>query len=250
MIETSRHGRVLRVALNRPDKRNALNLEVCRTLVETLDEADGQRSIGAILLTANGPAFCAGMDLREAVDIDQVQLAGVHERLFTTIHRLRTPMVAAVTGAALAGGTGLVANAHIVVAGPDARFGLTEVRIGLWPVLIFRAVQQAIGERRAVELSLTGREFGVVEAREYGLVTEVADEPGSRAMEIATKLSEFSPVAISAGLDYVHQIRGLDWEHAGRIGKHTRERLLSNADFKEGVQAFLEKRKPEWPSLS
>jgi enoyl-CoA hydratase/carnithine racemase len=250
LIEVKQDGRVQTIALNRPQKRNALNLELCTQLIEAFDHADVDRSVGAILLTANGPAFCAGMDLKETIDIDQIQLAGIHERLFSTIQRIRTPIVAAVHGAALAGGTGLVANAHIAIAGPDAHFGLTEIRIGLWPVLIFRSIEHAMGERRAVELSLTGRQFSAGEALEYGLIAEIAEDPFKRATEIASGLAAFSPVAIAAGLNYVQQIRGRDWDHAGRVGRLTRDRLLSNPDFKEGSRAFLEKRQPSWPSLT
>lgn len=249
-LEKTQHGRVLQIALNRPEKRNALDLALCRELVKSLDDAETEQSAGVILLTGNGPAFCAGMDIKESLEVDQVQLAGIHERLFTTIQRIRKPVVAAVQGAALAGGTGLAANAHIVIAHPDARFGLTEVRIGLWPVLIFRAVEHAMGERRTIELSLTGREFKAAEAHEYGLVTEISADPLARAMEIATRISGYSPIAIGVGLDYTHQIRGRDWEHAGRIGKVSRDRLLNNADYREGVRAFMEKRMPVWPSLA
>jgi len=249
LITVKHEWRVQTITLNRPEKRNALNLELCEELVDALDRADHIREVGCIVLAASGPSFCAGMDLRETADIDQVQLVGIHERLFTTIHRLRTPIIAAVHGAALAGGTGLTANAHIVIAKPDATFGLTEVRIGLWPVLIFRAVEHAMGERRTVELSLTGRTFTAPEAREYGLVTEIADDPLKRACDIALHIARLSPVAISLGLDYVHQIRGRDWEHAGRAARLTRNELISNDDFKEGSLAFLEKRQPSWPSL-
>jgi enoyl-CoA hydratase/carnithine racemase len=249
-IQMLQEGRVRTITLNRPEKRNALNLDLCCELAEALDRADSDHSVGAIVLNASGPAFCAGMDLKETIEVDQVQLAGIHERLFTTIHRVRTPIIAAVHGAALAGGTGLVANAHIVFAKPDAIFGLTEIRIGLWPVLIFRAVEHAMGERRTVELSLTGREFTAADALAYGLVTEIADDPQRRATDLAVALAGFSPVAVGAGLDYVHQIRGRDWEHAGKVGRQIRDRLLSNADFKEGARAFLEKRQPSWPSLT
>jgi enoyl-CoA hydratase/carnithine racemase len=248
-IEIAQQGRVLRITLNRPEKRNALNLDLCHELVETFDRADTDHSIGAIVLDANGPSFCAGMDLQETFEADQVRLAAIHDRLFTTIHRVRTPVIAAVHGAALAGGTGLVANAHIVFATADSRFGLTEVRIGLWPVMIFRAVEHAMGERRTVELSLTGREFSAVEALSYGLVTEIADQPVDRALDLATRIAAFSPVAIGTGLDYVHQIRGRDWDHAGRVARQIRDRLLANEDFKEGALAFFEKRQPSWPSL-
>jgi enoyl-CoA hydratase/carnithine racemase len=249
LIEQTREGRVLHLALNRPEKRNALTVAMCRELVNAFDQADTDSSIGAIVLSGNGPSFCAGMDLRESLDTDQVQMAGIHERLYSTIQRIRTPIISAVHGAALAGGTGLVANTHIVIARPDARFGLTEVRVGLWPVLIFRAMEMAIGERRSVELSLTAREFTAAEAVEYGLVTEVAAEPLTRALELAQTISSYSPIAISVGLDYVHQVRGHNWDHAGKIGRTLRERLLSNDDYREGVQAFTEKRAPVWPSL-
>src|SRR5580700_6007261 len=147
----------MRVALNRPEKRNALDSATCRDLLDAFRKAESDPAIGAILLCGNGPAFCAGMDLKEALAADQSGLADLHERLFTTIQRARKPMIAAVHGAALAAGTGLAANAHMVIASPDAQFGLTEIRIGLWPVIVFRAVARAIGERRATELSLTGR---------------------------------------------------------------------------------------------
>jgi enoyl-CoA hydratase/carnithine racemase len=248
-IEVTRQGRVLTITLNRPEKRNALNLNLCRELTEAFDRADSDYSVGAIVLNANGTVFCGGMDLKEVLQIDENQLVAVHERLFTTIQRVRTPIVAAIHGTALAGGTGLVANAHIVIAKPDTLFGLTEIRLGLWPVLIFRSVAHAMGERRTVELALTGREFTAAEALSYGLVTEIAEDPLQRARDLALVLAGFSPIALKAGLDYVHQIRGLDWEHAGRVGRVTRDRLLSSEDFKEGSRAFLEKRQPSWPSL-
>jgi len=250
MITKTQRGRVLHLELNRPEKRNALDVAMCRALANAFDHADTDHSVGSIVLTGTGPSFCAGMDLNESLNTDQVELAGIHERLFSTIHRIRKPIIAAVQGAALAGGTGLVANAHIVIAQPDARFGLTEVKVGLWPVLIFRAVEHAMGERRTVELSLTGREFGAAEGLEYGLVTEISEDAAARAELIASTISSFSPIAIGVGLDYVHKIRGTEWEHAGKIGRALRERLLSNPDYREGVRAFTEKRPPVWPSLS
>jgi enoyl-CoA hydratase/carnithine racemase len=249
LIELLRSGRVLEIRLNRPEKRNALNVEMCHEIVDAVESADADGATGAILLTASGPTFCAGMDLKESLAVEQSELAAIHERLFTFIQRVRTPVVAAVHGAALAGGTGLVANAHIVIASPDANFGLTEIRMGLWPVLIFRAVQHALGERKAVELALTGRQFSAPEALAFGLVTEIAPEPVARATAVAAQLAGYSPQAISIGLDYVHRVRGRDWAHAGRIGRELRERLLESEDYREGVAAFLEKRSPSWPSL-
>jgi len=239
LIDVTQDGRVVRIALNRPEKRNALNIDLCRILFQTFDHADSDDSVGAIVVTGNGPVFCAGMDLKESLEADQEQLVAVHDRLFTTINRIRKPVVAAVHGAALAAGVGLAANAHIVVAHPATRFALTEIRIGLWPLMIFRSIVLAVGERRATELSLTGRDFTAAEALQYGLVTELSDDPAQRAGEIAGKLSSFSPDAIAGGLDYVHDTRGLEWEHAGKIGREIRDRLIQSDNYRETVRAFL-----------
>jgi enoyl-CoA hydratase/carnithine racemase len=243
LIETASAGRVRHVTLNRPEKRNALNSALCAALARAFEEAENDDSVGAILLSGNGRAFCAGMDLEEALYADPGELGRLHEVVFTQINRLRKPVIAAVQGAALGGGTGLVANAHVVVAAPDARFGLTEIRIGLWPVLVWRAVDLAIGERRATELSLTGRVFDAEEARLYGLVTEIAASPLERAAAIAAEVSQNSAVAMAAGLDYVRSSRGATWERAGALGREVRDRLMAGVEFKAGVQAFLQRRK-------
>ncbi len=250
-IETVQNERVLRIALNRPEKRNALNLDLCRELLAALDTADSDPRVGAVLLRGNGKSFCAGMDLTEAATADRSALSHIHEQLFTVHSRITKPIVAAINGAALAGGTGLVANAHIVVASEDATFGLTEIRIGLWPFLIFPAVALAIGERRAVELALTGRIAGAREALEWGLVHRVVanSETESTAAEIAKQVANASPVALRGGLEYVQEIRGKSWPEAGRIGRGIREQVLQGGDFAEGLEAFRGKRTAIWPSI-
>jgi len=242
-------GRLLRLAMNRPGKRNALNLELCRALVEALEAADRDPAVGAILLTGNGKSFCAGMDLHEIADADTGAISQVHEQLFTIGARLGKPLIAAVQGASLAGGTGLVANCHIVIAAGDATFGLTEIRLGLWPFLVFRALTAAVGERRTVELALTGRVFSAEEARELGLVHQVAADPAAQALEVASALAESSPTAIRSGLRCVQQVRGMDWKQASEISQRARREVFETADFQEGIRAFREKRKPRWPSI-
>lgn len=232
-IEVTRTGRVLHVALNRPEKRNALNGALCEALVRTIDEANADSAAGAIVLSGNGPVFCAGMDLSETADY-----AAIHERLFTSIDRATKPLIAVVHGAALAGGMGLAANAQVVIAQPATRFGLTEIRIGLWPVLVFRAVVLAIGERRATELSITGRIIEAAEAREYGLVTELNADPLKRALEVAADISAFSASAIEAGLKYSRAIRGMAWKEAGRVGQTTRAALMSHPDFQNATAKY------------
>ncbi|HEV2444454.1 MAG TPA: enoyl-CoA hydratase-related protein [Candidatus Sulfopaludibacter sp.] len=250
LIELESHGRVLRVAMNRPDKRNALSSKLCRELVDAFNHANHDLNVGAIVLAANGPAFCAGMDLHEVGHIDSDSLSHLHDQLFTIGSRLTKPLVAAVDGPALGGGLGLAANGHIVVASLRARFGLTEIRIGLWPFLVYRAVENALGARRTLELALTGRIFETAEAQAITLVQVIDEDPNGKAMEIAAHLAAASPTAIRSGLNYVQETRGQNWEMAGMVGRYAREELFQSADFQEGLRAFREKRQPEWPSLA
>jgi len=250
VLHSVREGRLLRLTLNRPDKRNALDAALCRKLVSALEQAAGDPAVGAILLTANGTAFCAGMDLAQIELVaDAEEINAVHEQLFTIGARLAKPLVAGVHGAALGGGTGLVANCHIVVAGPEASFGLTEIRLGLWPFLVYRAVAGALGERRTLELSLTGRIFGPGEARDLGLAHEVAEDAAGRAGEIARAVAEFSPTAVQTGMAFVQRVRGLGWREAGAIAREVRTQVFAGEDFHEGIRAFREKRNPRWPSI-
>jgi enoyl-CoA hydratase/carnithine racemase len=249
ILESVREGRVMRLALNRPEKRNALNAELCRRLVAALEAAEADDRVGAILLAANGKSFCAGMDLAELAPAATAEIGEAQERLFTIGARLAKPIVAAVQGAALGGGTGLVANCHVVIAAEDATFGLTEIRLGLWPFLVFRAVSAALGERRTLELALTGRVFGAGDAREIGLAHEVAPDAAGRAAEVARAVAGYSPTVLRSGMAFVHKVRGTDWQTAGRIAREVRDEVFRSRDFQEGLQAFREKREPCWPSL-
>ena len=250
MLQVSREGRVLRLTLNRPEKRNALNGALCRELVAAIEEGDRDPGVGAILLRGAGKSFCAGMDLDEMLTPAEAELGEAHERLFTIGRRVTTPIVAAIHGAALAGGTGLAANAHIVVASEDATFGLTEIRIGLWPFVIFRAVVEAVGERRAVELGITGRIIDAREACSIGLAHRVTSEVDASAGEIAGTVATASPEAMRTGLRFVAKTHGLEWDTAGKLAQSFRRELFTTADFAEGIRAFREKRKPQWPSLN
>ena len=250
-LEIKREGRVLHLTLNRPEKRNALNAELCRALVETLSEAQHDSGISAILLGANGDVFSSGMDLNEAAAPDAIKKSAIHESLFTIGARISKPIVAAVRGKALAGGMGLVANAHVVVAADNASFGLTEIRIAMWPYVVFRAVASAIGERRATELSLTGRLFGAADALAWGLAHYIVPEPeaDSKAAEIAGALARYSPRTILQGLGFVLQSRGLSVDEAARLALAARAEAFEGPDFAEGVRAFREKRPPKWHPL-
>jgi enoyl-CoA hydratase/carnithine racemase len=250
-LEAHQQDRLLRLTLNRPEKRNALSIELCCDLVSALERAAADPSIGAVLLTGSGKSFCAGMDLTEALSADPSEVNRVQTQLFMIGARLRLPIVAAVQGAALGGGTALAANCHVVLAAEDAQFGLTEIRIGLWPFLVFRAVADAIGERRTVELSLTGRKVGAVEACQIGLAHQVfpADQLVDRAVEIATAVAASSPDAVRSGLAFVQEARGRGAHDAIELGARARDRLIAGPGFREGVRAFQDKRRPDWPPL-
>lgn len=252
MLGISQQERVLRLTLNRAEKRNALSFELCQALAEAFDRAATETSVGAVLLEAEGPVFCAGMDLEDASAVDAVTRTAIHEQLFTAGTRLRKPLIAAVSGAALGGGLGLVANAHIVVAAQGASFGLTEIRLAMWPFFIWRSITAAVGDRRATEMALTGRIFGANEAAQYGLVHEIVPpvELDDRATAIAELVSSYSPFTIERGLELAQRSRSLASAEAGELAARLRAEVFASPDFREGVTAMQQKRRPQWPSIS
>src|SRR5579884_1037556 len=172
-VLTAKKHRVLHIALNRPEKRNALTVEMANAINEAVREAQEADDVGCILITGHGPVFCAGMDLDEAVASPDAQMEAAHEELFSMGARSLKPIVVAANGTALGGGLGLVAQGHVVLAAEGAVFGLPEIRIGLWPLLVYRSVSAALGPRRTLELSLTGQPFQAEEGFEWGLVSRV-----------------------------------------------------------------------------
>lgn len=243
--------RVLHLTLNRPEKRNALTSAMCSKIVEAIASAQDDSNIGSILITAVGQVFCAGMDLDEAAAPGSDQLAEIHDRLFTSGATTFKPIIICVNGPALGGGLGLVAQGHSVVAAEGAVFGLTEMRVGLWPFLVYRAVEAALGARRTLELSLTARVFSTHDALHWGLVHHICPpaEACHRAAAIARDLAKASPLAVRSGMQYVRESREKSWREAGELATNLRLRLMESADFREGYAAFKEKREPRWPSM-
>jgi enoyl-CoA hydratase/carnithine racemase len=233
--------------MNRPAVRNALSRELCVALVSAIGTANEDRSVGAILLEGEGAVFCGGMDLKE----DRGENLGeLHAELFSIGTRLTKPMVAAVRGAAIAGGLGLALNAHVIMAAADARFGLTETRIGLWPYAVYPVVTEAVGPRRARELAISARIVDAETALRLGLVEHVvrAEELEAKSVELASTLAEGSAEAVANGLLYVQSIEGLGTAQALQQAVRSRVAVEASADFAEGVRAFREKRAARWPS--
>jgi len=251
LLSIEKEDRVLHLTLNRPDKRNALNGEMCNMIVDAVTRAQCDESVGAILLDGRGRVFCAGMDLDEAISPGGIESAAIHEELFSLGRKSKKPIVVCVCGPAMGGGVGLVAQAHVAIAAQGSLFGLTEIRIGMWPFVIYRSIESTIGARRALELSLTGRLFSTQEALTWGLIHQVAHafEAEDRAATVAREISKMSPGAIALGMEYVHGSRCKTWTQAGELASKLRAKSMISADLKEGVAAFHEKREPRWPSM-
>jgi enoyl-CoA hydratase/carnithine racemase len=243
------HYRVLHLTLNRPTKRNALTLQMCRDIIKAVKSAEDRNDIGCILITANGSVFCAGMDLSENPPVNE--LLEVHEELFTLGARAKKPIVIGVNGAALAGGLGLVAQGHVVLASPNAVFGLPEIRIGFWPFVVYRSVEAALGKRRTLELSLLGTSFQASQALDWGLVHQIhaMSELHDTSKGVAREIAKSSPLAIASGMQYVQEAEEKSAAEAGEIAAKLRAHLMASADYNEGTAAFREKREPHWPSM-
>ncbi|HTV05457.1 MAG TPA: enoyl-CoA hydratase-related protein [Acidobacteriaceae bacterium] len=247
-------GGVLTLTLHRPEKRNALSAAVMAELTGALEAAASDKACRVVVLTGAGEAFCAGMDLGhlEALGAkteqehreDSQQIA----RLLRLLYELPKPTIAAVNGAAIAGGMGLATVCDFTLAVPEAKFGYTEVRIGFVPAIVSAFLREQIGDKRARDLLLTGRLIKAEEAQALGLVTRVvpAAELVDEARKLAGKLVENSPEALMATKRLLSgQVRHrLDEAIALAIEANVQAR--ATADFKEGIRAFLEKRKPKW----
>lgn len=187
-LRTEQDGRLYRIALSSPETRNAIDAEGCRDLLREFREAEKDPSVGAILLEADGPIFCAACE--------------PDDELMSIGQTVTKPIIAAVQGVLLSGGLALAANAHVVISAQGTSFGLTDIREGRSSGAIVRAIAHAIGMRRAVELSLSGRVFSTPEALAWGLVHHVAPafELDDRAMEVAGGIANAHPEAIRAML--------------------------------------------------
>ena len=241
------------ITLNRADKRNAISYELIDDLLAALKQAAGSPA-QIVMLTGAGKAFCSGMDLDNLKQLtgrtheQNVQDSETMASLFRTLYDFPKPTIAAVNGSAIAGGTGLATLCDFTLAVPEAKFGYTEVRIGFVPAIVSSFLIANIGEKRARELLLTGRIFGAEEALRLGLVNEIVapEQLMSRAQELAAQLLENSPASLQATKKL---LSGYTRE---QIDRQVKQAIQSNAairqtaDFKEGITAFLEKRKPTW----
>src|SRR3954454_11648292 len=202
-VELAYRDNVATITLNRPDKRNALSFQLLDELIVALDEIE-KSTAQILILTGAGKAFCAGMDLEELKMLtgkshaENVADSKKMARMFRRLYEFPIPTIAAVNGAAIAGGTGLATMCDFTLAIPEAKFGYTEVRIGFVPAIVSSILVWQVGHKIARDLLMTGRLFDAIEAHRYGLVNEVVDPDRLliRAKEIAMQLGENSPSSV------------------------------------------------------
>jgi len=251
-IKLATEGHVAIITLNRPDKRNAISPHMIEELLAAFDELESSLA-RVVILTGAGKAFCAGMDLdplRESANESHSQRLEDSRRtarLFRRIWSFPKPTIAAVNGAAIAGGSGLATLCDFTLAAPEATFGYTEVKIGFIPAFVSVFLARQIGQKRARDLLLSGRIFDAKEAHEMGLVTMVVagDCLLGRAREIASAIVAASPssIAQTKRLLLSSELDAVDRELEAAIAASAAAR--ATPDFKEGLAAFLEKRPPK-----
>lgn len=244
------------ITLNRPEKRNALSPKLIDELTAALQEAESC-PCGVVILTGAGSAFCAGMDIEYMAGF-RTCTAQEHRRdsekmalALRTLYDFPKPVIAAVNGPAIAGGMILATIPDFTLATPESKFGLNEVRVGFVPAIAATFLMRLVGEKRRRELLLTGKLLKAQEALSMGLVTEVVagDELMKTAHALAQTLLQNSPQAMQVvkGMLAKHARRRLDEELEDAIEINAQQ--LSSQEFKEGFEAFLQHRKPEWPSM-
>jgi len=253
-ILAAKEGKVFRVTMNRPQVHNAFNATMIGDLTEAFDMAKSDDDVRIVILTGAGQSFCAGADLnwmREIIHYsyeqnlrESLQVA----ELMKAIYELPKPTIARINGAVIGGGTGLLSACDIVVASDKARFGLSEVKIGLVPAAIGPYVIRRIGESAAHELFLTGERFDAHRALEIGLVNKVVPHAAldEKVDELVRLLLSSGPEAIAKCKELLHKVPGMSLEEAKVYTAEMIARLRVSPEGQEGMASFLEKRKPRW----
>jgi methylglutaconyl-CoA hydratase len=244
---------VATIALTVPEKRNAISAQMITDLLGALQQAD-EGPAHVVVLTGSGKSFCAGMDLDELRHLTrQTQQRNLEDarrvtKLLYRLHSFPKPIIAAVNGAAIAGGCGIATLADFTLAVPEAKFGYTEVKLGFIPALVSVFLRRRIADRHVRDLLLTGRIIDAAEALRMGLITEIVPQEAlmDRAREIAGLLLAASPTSVAMTKKLL-----LNFDRAAiraelEVAIEANADIRSTPDFREGVTAFLEKRPPKW----
>jgi methylglutaconyl-CoA hydratase len=252
-IQLAHEGGVATITLNRPEKRNAISFELIEDLLRALEEVAKSEAI-VVIVTGAGKAFCSGMDLDNLKALlgrspeQNVKDSEAMVKLFRSLYEFPKVTIAAVNGAAIAGGTGLALLCDFTLAVPEAKFGYTEVRIGFVPAIVSTFLLRQVGEKQARDLLLTGRLFDAEEAVRLGLISEIVapEKLMERARELAALLMANSAASLRATKKLLtdHARAELDTQIDAAVRENAA--IRTTADFREGITSFLEKRKPVW----
>jgi enoyl-CoA hydratase/carnithine racemase len=253
-VRIEREGAVLIIVIDREERRNALNEAVALGIGAGLDEAEADRSVRAVVLTGAGDkAFCAGGDLQPAADgtpfaIDAADARHYVVRLLRRMDACRLPLVARVNGHALAGGFGLVCACDLVVAREDALLGVTEVKVGLFPMMILPYLLRVLPYRTLMEMCISGEPITAAEATDTRLINYAvpAGELDAKTRWLLDRITGKSPTGIRLGKQALAKIREMSTDSALEYAQFMLANMARTEDAREGFAAFIEKRKPNW----
>jgi enoyl-CoA hydratase/carnithine racemase len=250
-LTVTREDHIAVVTLNRPERRNALSLELMQELIRCLDEIGSNREICAVILAATGKVFCSGHDLSEMTGRsinDYRRIFDVCTQLMEKIQAIPQPVIAQVQGIATAAGCQLVATCDLAVASDQAAFATPGVKIGLFCTTPMVALSRAIGRKRAIEMLVTGNLVDAKTAAEWGLVNRVVpgSELAAESRKLAARIAEASSLVMGIGKQAYYTQIDLDQPKAYLYAKEVMSLNALAADAQEGISAFLEKRSPCW----
>ncbi len=255
LVLSERRGPVALLTLHRPEVRNALSGDLLAALSARLEELRADAGVRGVVLTGAGKVFCAGADLRELHSLGAASSEANKRdsaRLADLLHAVYTfpkPVIAAVEGAAVAGGAGLASACDLIVAGEGAKFGYTEVRLGFVAAVVMVFLLRAVGEKHARQLLLGGQLVPAGEVQRMGLVAELVPDGTAveRALALAAELARHSPTALATTKEMLAHLPGMGLEEALRYAVTVNAWTRTTSDLREGVTAFLEGRAPAWP---
>ncbi len=248
MIDYSATGAIGRIAINRPEKRNALTAEMIAALREALQRGAADSSVRVLLIRGTGKDFCAGLDLSEVLksaENEEEALASARNlgALYIAMRRHPKPIVAAVQGRALGGGAGIATASDLILAAESAQIGYPEVKLGFIPAIVTTMLRRAVNERLAMELALTGEPVGALRAYATGLINRVfPDAEFETGVEhYVAALSEQSATAMRLSKQILYQTDGIGFEQSIEAGVQANIQARATEDFKRGVERFLNK---------
>ncbi len=251
-VQATRQGAVFTLTINRPERRNALNEAVAKGIIAGLDQAEADRGVRAVVLTGSGDdAFCAGGDMKPAADgtpftIDVANPRHYVADLLRRMDSCRLPLIARVNGHALAGGFGLVCACDLVVAREDAKLGVPEVRVGLFPMMILPYLLRVAPYRTMMEMCLTGDPITATEAQRLGIINLAvpAAELDAALARLLERVTTKSPSGVRLGKQALTKIREMSVDSALEYAQFMLANMSRTEDAREGFAAFNQRRPP------